>query len=129
MEEELRAQLLANAGLAALVATRIDWGVRPQGDPLPGVVLVRASRGISYSQSGASGFELPRLQAHCWGATPAQAERVARAMIAALATLQPPLTVGFVGDLAPHLPPQPAGDARAPIHRAFLDVQVGFQST
>ncbi len=39
MEEEFRALMLATGAITALVGTRIEWGARAQGAPLPSIVL------------------------------------------------------------------------------------------
>lgn len=83
MEEALRTRLQANAALAALVATRVDWIERPQGAALPSVTLQLVSTGREYTYAGASGTSNPRVQADCWGRTYGEAKAVARALIAA----------------------------------------------
>jgi len=49
MEEALIAKLLADAGVSALVGTRIYPGVRPQAGPLPAIVFNLISATPSYS--------------------------------------------------------------------------------
>ena len=93
MEEALLARLRANGPLAALVGNRIDWGERPAGDPLPGLVLRAVSAGRSYAQEGADGLSAPRIRATCWGRSYKEAKLISRALEAAIT---PPLVVGGI---------------------------------
>lgn len=62
MEADLRAMLLA----ADLGAERIAWGERPQGGPLPAIVLTRISGSPIYAQDGVAGMTETRVQADVW---------------------------------------------------------------
>jgi hypothetical protein len=84
MEEALRAHLLANAGLAALVSTRVVWIERPQGSGLPAQTLQRVTAGRQYLYRGASGLTGVSVQIDNWGSSYAQAKALARATVAAL---------------------------------------------
>lgn len=90
MEEALTAQLLASAGLLALVGERITWGLREPGSPLPALVLTLISARPDYTTTGASGLTDNLIQADCWGATYAEAKAVARAVIDVCAQLSAP---------------------------------------
>lgn len=80
MQEALTARLLAAPTVAAIFSDRINWGVRPQGDPLPGAVLQVIYPGRMYTQAGADGIGNPRLQVDVYAATAAQALAGARAI-------------------------------------------------
>ncbi|HQS95087.1 MAG: hypothetical protein B7X90_01785 [Novosphingobium sp. 17-62-19] len=69
MEEPIRSLLLEASGIAALVGSRIDWGVRPQGDALPAIVLSRTSSVTGMKLSGPSGWTRSRIYVECWGRT------------------------------------------------------------
>ncbi|MEP9401861.1 tail completion protein gp17 [Sphingomonas silueang] len=69
VEEALRALLLSTAPLAALVGRRVDWGLRPQGDPLPGLTLQRISDAPVMNLAGPSGWSRARIQLDAWGRT------------------------------------------------------------
>lgn len=84
MEEALRAYLLAQTAIANLVAARIHWGMRPQGEALPGIVLGVVSRLPVARHSGPAGLSEARIQIDAYGATYAQARGLARALRAAL---------------------------------------------
>lgn len=87
MEEALRAQLTANAGLAALVGSRVSWGLRPRGNALPAVALHLIGAGPDYTMDGASGLAQSRVQIDCWALSYADMAAVARAVTAALSGL------------------------------------------
>lgn len=78
MEEALRAGLLADAGMAARVGTRVTWVRRPQASALPAVTLQVISAERDRSQAGQTGLGMVRVQADCWGATYEDAKRTAR---------------------------------------------------
>lgn len=84
MEEAVIAKLLATAGVAALVGTRIYPGSRPQASALPAVVMTVISKTPSYSDDGEDGIAEARVQLDCWGATYSSAKTLARAVTAAL---------------------------------------------
>jgi hypothetical protein len=84
MEEELRALLLANSGVSALVSSRIAWGERIQGTAVPDILLTVISRPRDYHMTGASNPAEYRVQADCYGKTYASAKTVSRAVDALL---------------------------------------------
>lgn len=84
MEEELRTLLLANTAIAALVGVRIDWGARPQGQPLPAMVLNTIFAAEGYRLAGVDGLHRARVQIDCYGASYSSAKLLSRAVIEAL---------------------------------------------
>jgi hypothetical protein len=62
MKIELRALMLADPKLAALVSGRVDWGERPQADAVPSVVLTAISPGEVYHMRGRSNWCGARVQ-------------------------------------------------------------------
>lgn len=80
MEEALVNFMLADAGLAALVSTRINWQTRPQGNALPSISLHRVSGVRDYAMEGPTGLVESRVQVDCWGETYVSALDVARAV-------------------------------------------------
>jgi hypothetical protein len=79
--------LLRNdAGLAALISTRIYPGALPQGATLPAVTYRQVNEAPDYTQSGPSGFSNPRMQFDCLAATYEGAYALADALIAAAHT-------------------------------------------
>ena len=84
MEEAIIARLLADAGVAAIVGTRVFPGMRPQGSALPAAVLNRISGGPLYADDGEVGLEQARIQIDCWADTYTAAKKLARAVTACL---------------------------------------------
>jgi hypothetical protein len=84
MEAALLARLLATAGVTALVSTRINWLRRPQGEPLPCIVLHRIDGVPDVTHGGASGLVVSRVQVDCWGASFGSAKSIARAVQTAI---------------------------------------------
>lgn len=88
MKEALRAFLLADSGVAALVDTRITWAARPRSDALPSIALHLISGPREYSMGGPSGLVHSRVQVDCWATLNASATAVARAVRAAISGLR-----------------------------------------
>lgn len=80
MEEALRTMLLGNASIAALVGTRVDWGLRPQSAALPAICLTVISDGpVNHTLDG-PGPSRARVQVDCFGVSYASAKAVSRAV-------------------------------------------------
>lgn len=85
MNEDLRALLLADAGIAAVVGPRVDWTARPEGDPLPAIVLHQVTGApLSQTLDGPSAAQVARVQVDCWAVDFGTAKRLSRAVLAAL---------------------------------------------
>lgn len=93
MEEALTARLLASEPLTEIVATRINWGRRVQGEPLPGLTLMNVSPGRSYTYQGPAGLSGPRVQFDGYALDFLTAKAIGRALIT---TLETPLTIGGI---------------------------------
>lgn len=78
----LRAALIADAAVAALVAQRIHNGTAPKGTALPYVVLSNPSQndGGVFGQPGASGVWM----LHAWSRSADEAERILGAVLVAV---------------------------------------------
>lgn len=85
IETTFRALLAAHAPLAALVGTRIAQDVMAQGQPTPFVVFT-ATHDLQHNLLGEVLADACTLTVQCWGTTSAQAEAVADAAQAAVAT-------------------------------------------
>jgi hypothetical protein len=83
MEEALTAHLLASPALAALVGSEIHWKLRPQGSPLPAVVLHLISGPGDYTTKARSSLTRNRVQVDCLSEDYLVAVRVSRAVVAA----------------------------------------------
>lgn len=84
MEEALQAALLADAGVAAIVGTRVSWGARPQASCLPAVILHVVSAPMEHTYRGRVGLVAHLIQIDCWGGSYLAAKTLARAVMAAL---------------------------------------------
>lgn len=91
MEADLRTRLAQAPAVAALAATRIGWGPRPQGGALPAVTLHRVSGAPSYRMAAADGHAEARVQVDVYAATHAGALALRDAVHAALS--------GFAGNV------------------------------
>lgn len=91
MEADLIARLLADDGLSALAGNRITLLERPQDEGFPAITLFRVNPGRAYTFGGPSGSHGTLMQFDIWGLTPLA---VAQAMMALLAALEEPATVG-----------------------------------
>ncbi|VVT20318.1 conserved hypothetical protein [Sphingomonas aurantiaca] len=127
MEEALRAKLLETVALKALVDTRVDWGLRPQGSALPGVALFGVTGIPGMTMTGASGWTRSRVQIDVWGRTYKAARDVADTIAGEGGAL-----VGFRGTvrevrLRTFILGRRTGDdtdAQGPIFRQSIDVLV-----
>jgi hypothetical protein len=52
LQEALYARLIASGPLNALIGSSIHWGLRPQGRPLPAIVLTKVAPGQEWTYSG-----------------------------------------------------------------------------
>jgi hypothetical protein len=127
MQTQLREFLQDDAGVSALVAQRIDWGRRPQGDALPAIVLTVASAPRTGTMTGRCELVGYLVQIDCWGADYKSASDVAHAVIAALdLLLVAPFDHALVeSQRGPLL--DPGEDGEADLYRSSLDVRVWAQ--
>lgn len=88
--EGITFRLLNSASVTDIVGRRVNWGERPQGEPLPALTLQVVSDPRPSHLKGLDGARSTRVQADCWAETLLQALALARAVIA---TLQPPAAV------------------------------------
>lgn len=93
METQLRTRLLDDAPVAAIVGTKVHWGVRPQGEAYPSLVLMIVSDPRPQDYKGNIAHRPTRVQADCYGTTRAQAVALRESVIAAIV---PTATVGGV---------------------------------
>lgn len=83
IDEALFAHLSGNAGVSALVSTRIYPVVLPQGATLPAVTFMEVSAPKIRTMGGRLGGS-PRFQITCWATTPSGARGVSDAILDAL---------------------------------------------
>lgn len=127
MEEWLRTRLRGDAAVAAIVEQRSDWGMRPQGDPKPGIALHLISDIPARRMSGQPTWHDARVQVDCWGSTPGQAIRLRRAVASLFEGLRDLVDDKkyrtFVIDADGRTEP----DAASIAHRAQVDLRVSYQ--
>ena len=81
IEESLRQELLADATLTGLVATRIYPGHRPQGTAEPAVTLRLARRTPLEDLDGCIGIDQSLMQIEAWATDYATAHQVTAAIV------------------------------------------------
>lgn len=133
MEEALRDLLLGTAAVTDLVARRVDWGVRPQGEALPSITLEYISGDVQMNMNAPSGWAADRIQIECWGRTYKAAKDAALVLARPGGSSGPPgLLVGYRGErLGFRLRTFVVGrrsdsdsDSKGPVHRSSIDVIV-----
>lgn len=120
MQAALRTRLLADPTISGLVGTRIDWGLRPQGKPLPAISLTIISTPRDYTMAGAQTTQFYRVQIDCWAATYKSANDVRDAVIAELE----PASGEFLGSFVVRNSDFPEKTDTGEIHRASIDFKV-----
>lgn len=101
-EQALRRRCLGDAGVAALVGTRVYWRVRPQGSALPALVLTLISDPRPQTLKAFQERRFSRVQVDCWadGGEPSAPETRAQVVAlreAAIAALAGPFTQDGIG--------------------------------
>lgn len=84
METQLRSRLLASSPVTAIVGTRVNWGVRPQGEAYPSIVLTLVADGRPQHMVGLIDLRETRVQIDCYGTTRAQVAALREAVISAI---------------------------------------------
>jgi len=80
MEEALRAHLIGDTAIAALIGARIFPVSRAQGSALPALTYQVISGAPLYADDGETGLSEGRVQIDCWGETYTSAKGLARAV-------------------------------------------------
>jgi hypothetical protein len=88
MEEDLRAALLANPGVAAILGARASWDALPQGTTWPAACLYVVSTVPGYTMKGQDRLVAYRVQIDVTAETVAGSKNAARAVIGALSGLR-----------------------------------------
>jgi len=84
MKRAMRQLLLSDPAVAALVAGRVDWGGRPQGDAVPAISLSLISGGDVYHMGGLSRYVGAVVQIDVFAVDYDAADQTARAVNALL---------------------------------------------
>lgn len=83
-EKSLTMKLKADAGVQALVNTRVFFAEAPQNPPIPFVLMTRVGTDHVHSLTGSSGLANARIQVDCYAKTQKEARAVATAVRAVL---------------------------------------------
>lgn len=133
MDEALRDLLLGTAAITDIVARRVDWGVRPQGDALPALTLARISGVTQMNMDAPSGWNADRIQIECWARTYKVAKDLSLVLASPGGPSQPKgLLVGYRGEhlsvrlrtFVVNCRSDSDSDAKGPVHRTSVDVVV-----
>lgn len=126
MEEALRAILAGSASVTALTGTRIDWGMRPQGQSMPAIALTNVNDGaIDHSQDG-PGLSQARVQIDCYGGTYAAAKTTARAVRTLLDGYRGGM---FQGAFLAGARDLSEGEGETRVHRVSMDFIITYNFT
>lgn len=129
MQVALVNRLLANTAVAAIVGTKIKWGIVSQSTAKPYIRLTVISDVRPQHLKGYDGSRPTRVQADCFGVTYDQAVTLALAVIAAVS--EPATTPdGRFGRTHAEGPRDLGEDTTTGfVHRASVDLLVRHRST
>lgn len=81
MDQSLWALLTGSVAVTALCGQRVFWGIAPQGEALPAVVLnIVSTSDVSLYMNGGGGLWRHRVQVDCYALDRPQARALARAV-------------------------------------------------
>lgn len=120
----LYARLTADAPIAAVVGTRIYWGIIPQNSTRPNIRLQTISDDRPAHLQGYDGARVTRVQCDCFAATYGAARGLAEKVITALAV--PDEVGGVFFGFTKAEGPRDLGEDTASgfVHRASVDLLV-----
>lgn len=124
------AALLADGPLAALVGRRISWSLRPQGEPVPALVLTVVSRRRDALMTEPGRLNDYRIQVDAYAGGYARAKAVARVALAAFGALTAPFQGAFLlteRDL-PDLSAGPQAGVARTLFRASQDIEIWWRT-
>jgi hypothetical protein len=122
------ARLTADAGVSALVGTRVYPGVRPQGSALPAIRYGVPTHFAERDLEGATSVRTTRLQFDCFALTAAAAWRLGEKVIAAMQA--PAMAAGVIFSAAEEQGPIPEPGADTPegfTHWTRVDLLVRYR--
>lgn len=129
MEELLRTLFKDDAAVSAASGGRVDWGRRPQGDPLPAVRLRMISGPRPTSTDRGSNLAFSRVQADCYGETFLQARDLARAVMAFNGRSYRDRTPAISGIFVDGVRDLEPGDGPKPVFCRSVDLRVTHRDT
>jgi hypothetical protein len=96
IEELIYTAVTGNAGIAALVSTRVYPMMLPQEPTLPAITYQRISTPRVTAHDGGTGLEYPRFQFDVYAATYAGARALAKLLVALFNAKKSAVTTGTV---------------------------------
>ena len=81
MQTELRTRLLEDATVSGIVGNRISWGIRPQGEAYPSLVLVLVNDARPQTFTANIAARETVVQIDCYGRTTAEVASLREAVI------------------------------------------------
>ena len=124
MQTQLRTRLLNDATIAGLVSSRVDWGVRPQGKPLPAITLALVNDARDQHLGGVQTTQGPLVQVDCWASTYADMANLREAVITLLATPATQSGTRFLGAQNINSVDLPESTDVGMVHRAMIRANV-----
>jgi hypothetical protein len=120
MQAALRSRLLADPTIAGLVGQRVDWGLRPQGKPLPAITLTLVPTPRGYHMDGPQATQIHRVQIDCWAESYKAASDLRDAVIAELE----PANASFFASFVERSADMPERTDTGVIYRAMLEFKI-----
>ena len=125
MHAALLARIRADAGVAAIVGGRVDWGGLTA---IPAFTLRTVSGVIAQTMKGVQSMQSVRVQVDCWAKTHDQANALANAVLAACLPRTTVQGIYFRSASATH--PRDLGEQTSAgyIHRKQTDLTVRYSA-
>lgn len=124
METQLRTRLLNALPAAAIVGSKVHWGVRPQGEAYPSLVLTIVSGDRPQHMDGNIDARSTIVQFDCYGTTRAQSVALREAVINAIVPAAVVSGVTFFRSFVQNLRTMDAHTDTGLVFRDSLDIQV-----
>lgn len=124
MQSDLRTVLKNDATISALVSTRVDWGVRPQGKPLPAITLTLVNDNREQMMAGLQTTQGPLVQIDCWAETYSDMATLRERVITLIATPVVQGSTRFLGAQDINAVDLPESTDNGIIHRAAIRANV-----
>lgn len=121
METDLRTRVMA---AVPAVGTRVYWGIRPQGSPLPAIVLTTVADQRSQHMTDFDTYQAKRVQVDCYAATYAQATELREAVIAGIVPAATQGLTRFLRSFVNNTMSRGEDTTNGYVHRQMIDLTV-----
>jgi hypothetical protein len=129
IEAALRAVLIANAGVTALVGTRVYVGILPQDPTYPALTIQPVGYNADNHLTDAGDLQWDRLQIDAWGETYAATHQLYKAAIDAINGNDFSGTGYRIGSVTVQVGGGYRYEESVKIHRRHFDVGIWFELT